>query len=134
MKTVIVKAVIKNVTGDSFNDACIRELNRSGVPVGAIISGLYSPQNKAIDFKAPNGDDAVAWVGSTCEIIEEKTKELSKLKKGEFFRLKDSESAPVWVRGEYITSERKYSTHKYEDTNHEKLIKGTTKVFVDFTY
>ena len=57
-------------------------------------------------------------------------KELSKLKKGEFFRLKNSEKAP----GEYISSARKYSTYKYEDSNHEKLIRGTTKVFVDFIY
>ena len=61
-------------------------------------------------------------------------KELSKLKKGEFFRLKNSEKAPVWVRGEYISSARKYSTYKYEDSNHEKLIRGTSKVFVDFIY
>lgn len=67
----IVKAIIKNITGDSFNDCCIRELNHSGVPTGTVISGKYNPKNKAIDFKAPNGDDCVAWVGSTCEIITE---------------------------------------------------------------
>ena len=129
-----VNAVIKNITGDDFVRCCINELSRSGVPVGTIISGTYNRVNGAIDFKAPNGDDCVAWVGSTCEIVEDKTKMLSKLKKGEYFRLKDSDKAPVWVRGEYVRSERKYSTYKYDDTNHEKFLKGSKIVFVNFTF
>lgn len=64
-----VKAIIKNITGDSFNDCCIRELNRSGIPTGTTITGRYNHTNKAIDFKAPNGDDCVVWAGSTCEIV-----------------------------------------------------------------
>lgn len=62
------------------------------------------------------------------------TKSIRKLKKGEFFRLKDSETAPVWVRDEYIPSEKKFSTHKNDDTNHERLFKGETKVYVGFTF
>lgn len=61
-------------------------------------------------------------------------KRIKELKIGELFRLKDSETAPVWVRGKYVQSERKYSTHKYEDVNHERLIPGKVDVFVDFTY
>lgn len=62
------------------------------------------------------------------------TKSIGELKKGEFFRLKDSETAPVWVRGGYVPLEKKFSTHKYEDVNHERLCKGETKVYVGFTF
>lgn len=61
-------------------------------------------------------------------------KSIRKLKKGEFFRLEDSDTAPVWVRGEYVPSEKKFSTYKYDDVNHERLCKGETEVFVDFTF
>ena len=62
------------------------------------------------------------------------TKSIRKLKKGEFFRLKDSDMAPVWIRGEYVPSEKKFSTHKYDDVNHERLCKGETEVYVGFTF
>lgn len=61
-------------------------------------------------------------------------KAIKDLKKGELFRLKDSEAAPVWVRGEYVPSERRYSTHKCDDVNHERLVPGKVEVFTDFTY
>lgn len=61
-------------------------------------------------------------------------KSIWKLKKGELFRLKDSDTAPVWVRGEYIPSEKKFSTHRYDDVNHERLFKGETEVYVGFTF
>lgn len=59
---------------------------------------------------------------------------LKDLKKGDLFKLKVSETAPVWVRGEYVRSERKYSTHKFDDTNHERLVPGKVDVITDFTY
>lgn len=62
------------------------------------------------------------------------TKSIRELPKGELFRLKDSETAPVWVRDEYIPSEKKFSTHKYDDANHERLFKGETEVYVGFTF
>lgn len=61
-------------------------------------------------------------------------KPISKLKKGDFFRLKDSKTAPVWVRGEFIPQVKRYSTHKFDDTNHEALRKGTAQVYVDFIF
>lgn len=61
-------------------------------------------------------------------------KELRQLKKGDFFRVKESETAPVWVRGEYIPEAKRYSTHKFDDTNHEVLRKGTAQVYVDFIF
>lgn len=62
------------------------------------------------------------------------TKSIRELKKGEFFRLKDSDTAPVWVRGEYIPEIKKFSTCKFDDINHEQPRKGDTKVFVGFTF
>lgn len=49
---------------------------------------------------------------------------LKQLKPGTLFRLKDSESSPVWVRA--------YDCHK--DYNHEAFFKGTRTVFINFTY
>lgn len=54
---------------------------------------------------------------------------LKQLKPGTLFRLKDSESSPVWVR-----SSKTYACHKYEDYNHETFFKGTRTVFINFTY
>lgn len=62
------------------------------------------------------------------------TKTIRNLKKGEFFRLSDRDSAPVWVRGEYVREVKRYSTYKYDDVNHEQLLKGNRKVFVGFTF
>lgn len=62
------------------------------------------------------------------------TKTIRNLKKGEFFRLSDRDCAPVWVRGEYVREVKRYSTYKYDDVNHEQLLKGNRKVFVGFTF
>lgn len=59
---------------------------------------------------------------------------LKDLKKGDFFKLKDSETAPVWVRGEYVRSEKRYSTHQFNDTNHERLVPGKVDVITGFTF
>ena len=59
---------------------------------------------------------------------------IRELKKGEFFRLSASESAPVWVKGYYVAPEKKYEAYKYEDTNRETFLKGNRKVFVEFTF
>ena len=56
------------------------------------------------------------------------------LAKGEPFRLKDSDTAPVWVRGEYSRQARKYSTHRFDDVNHERLLGGERVVYVGFTF
>lgn len=59
---------------------------------------------------------------------------IRKLKKGEFFRLRESDTSPVWVRGEYFPSLKKISTHKFDDVNHERLLNGSTIVFTGFTF
>jgi hypothetical protein len=54
--------------------------------------------------------------------------------KGEFIKLKDSESSPVWVRGEYDRQSRSYSIYKFDDINHEVFVRGSRSVFVGFTF
>ncbi len=61
-------------------------------------------------------------------------KPIRKLRKGELFRLSDHETAPVWVRGEYIREVKKYITYKYDDVNHERLLSGDKRVIVDFIF
>lgn len=48
---------------------------------------------------------------------------LKQFKPGTLFRLKDSESSPVWVRDHYDRSSKTYACHKYEDYNHEAFSK-----------
>lgn len=56
-------------------------------------------------------------------------KELKKVKEGEYFRLTNSESAPVWVRGYYERSERKYECYKYDNVNVEGFLSGSRLVY-----
>lgn len=60
--------------------------------------------------------------------------ELKELKKGDFFKLKDSDTATVYVKGEYDRSTKTYSCFKFEDVNAERFLKGSKKVFVGFTF
>lgn len=56
------------------------------------------------------------------------------LKKGDYFRFKDSDTAPVWIRGEYVRSEKKYSAYKFDDVNHERFISPEKEVITDFEF
>lgn len=62
------------------------------------------------------------------------TKTIRSLKRGEFFRLTPSDTAPVWVRGRYSREAKKYSTHRFDDVNHERLLRGNRVVWVGFTF
>ncbi|MBC5605889.1 MULTISPECIES: hypothetical protein [Bacteroides] len=62
------------------------------------------------------------------------SKKIKELKKGEYFRLKDCDSSPVWIKGEYVRSDKKYSTYKFEDVNHERLFSPDKIVFTDFEF
>lgn len=64
--------------------------------------------------------------------FEEKT--IRELKQGEFFRLRKSATAPVWIRDQYIPRLKKYSTYKFDDINQERHLKGITKVYIGFTF
>lgn len=61
-------------------------------------------------------------------------KSIRELKKGDFFRLSQSDTAPVWVRDEYMPALKKFSTYKFDDVNHERPRNGDTKVFTGFTF
>lgn len=60
--------------------------------------------------------------------------QLRTLKKGDFFKLTPLKISSVWVKGEYIREISKYSTYKFDDTNHERLVKGDTLVYIDFEF
>ena len=62
------------------------------------------------------------------------TRTIREVKKNGFFRLSKRDTAPVWVRGEYIPEVKKYSTYKFDDVSHERLCHGDKKVFVGFTF
>ena len=53
IKSIPVKVVIEDVTGE--NGGLIWELNRVGVEVGDIRTGLYNPENKS------NKNPACGW-------------------------------------------------------------------------
>ena len=57
--------------------------------------------------------------------------ELRNVKEGDFFRLADNESAPLWVRGYYERSERKFEVYKYDNVNHESFMRGSRTVYVE---
>lgn len=59
---------------------------------------------------------------------------LSKVKKGQFFKLKPTEDAPVWVRSDYNRELKKYEIYKYFDVNHYAFRKGNIVVYVDFYF
>jgi hypothetical protein len=59
---------------------------------------------------------------------------LADVKRGDYVRLKASETAPVWVRGEYDAASKRYSLTKADDMNHELMRKGDLVVYTGFTY
>lgn len=60
--------------------------------------------------------------------------QLKTLERGDFFKLKPTETSTVWVKGGYFREVGKYSTYKFDDTNHERLLKGDTLVYIDFEF
>ena len=59
-------------------------------------------------------------------------KRIADLKKGEYFTLFNG--SPVWVRGEYDRSSKKYSCYRFDDVCHERFYNGSKLVFVDFEF
>lgn len=57
---------------------------------------------------------------------------IAKLPKGEYIRLK--ENGPVYVRGDYCPSTKKYELEKADDMNRLVYRKGTTLVHAGFDY
>lgn len=56
--------------------------------------------------------------------------QLKDLESGDYFSLNENENAPLWKKGDYVRSEKRYSCTKYDDVNHEKLMKGCKIVYV----
>jgi len=65
---------------------------------------------------------------------EHQETQIKNIKQGTYFRLKPIDTAPVWVRGEYNRFCGKYSCYKFDDTNHEKLMKGSQTIYINFTF
>lgn len=64
-------------------------------------------------------------------------KQLKDIKNGEFFRIRESDTAPVWVKtGERIRRQKmtKYECHQYEDANHNNFFGSDKVVYVGFEY
>lgn len=64
-------------------------------------------------------------------------KTVKDLKPGEWFTLKPIEEpkeSQVYIRGEYDRSERKYECGKFSDISYSRYLKGTTRVYTDFTF
>lgn len=59
-------------------------------------------------------------------------KRIADLKKGEYFTLFNG--SPVWVRGEYDRSLKKYSCYRFDDVCHERFYDGSKLVFTDFEF
>lgn len=59
---------------------------------------------------------------------------LKDLKKGDFFRLTASDTAPVWMRSDYERSSKKFSCYKYDNYNHENFFSGNKRVFTEFYF
>lgn len=59
---------------------------------------------------------------------------ISAVRKGDFIRFRDTDTAPVWIRGDYDRSSRTYSVISFNDACHERFLKGTAKCFIDFDF
>lgn len=63
-----------------------------------------------------------------------KQTELRNVKHGDFFRLSNSETAPVWVRGDYNRASKKFEAYKYNDVNYWNEFRGSRIAWVDFEF
>ena len=64
-------------------------------------------------------------------------KKLKDLKQGEWFTRKPIEEpkeSQVFIRRDYIRSDKKYSCERFSDMNSEIFLKGSTTVYTDFIF
>lgn len=57
--------------------------------------------------------------------------QIKNVKRDDFFRLANSETSPLWIRGEYDKSSKKYECCKYDNVNRFSEFSGKRLVFVD---
>ena len=65
------------------------------------------------------------------------SKQLRQVKKGEFFRLRDSDTSPVWTKTGCWTRQggkTKYECEQFEDAGHCNFYGADRLVYVGFTY
>ena len=54
--------------------------------------------------------------------------------KGEYVKFKATESAPVWVRGDYSRESKKYEFYAFDDINKVAYKKADSGVFIGFSF
>jgi len=59
---------------------------------------------------------------------------LLEIPQGEFFRWAVSDTSPVYIRGDYCPTSKKFSTVKFTDANCEVMKNGATLVYIGFTF
>ena len=62
---------------------------------------------------------------------------ISELKKGDFFTKKPTENptdSQVWIRGDYVRSEKKYECQRFDDISAFCYLPGNKEVFTGFTF
>ena len=59
---------------------------------------------------------------------------VNKVNQGTYFKLKAAGAGAGGVGDPYDKSSKTYACHKYDDSNHEKFLKGTRKIYIDFTF
>jgi hypothetical protein len=52
----------------------------------------------------------------------------------EYFKLRATDTARVWVRGDYDRATKRYECQAADDMNEFCYLKGTRAVFIGFTY
>jgi hypothetical protein len=75
----------------------------------------------------------VAAEGKLRTVTPHEAASIKYLPKGEYFKRKP-DAKSIYVRGEYVREEKKYSCYDTEDINREIFLKGDTVVYVGFTY
>ena len=67
--------------------------------------------------------------------LEYKKTQVNKVNQGTYFKLRPTETAPVWVRGEYDKVSKTYSCYKYEDT---LIMRNSSRenreIYINFTF
>ena len=59
---------------------------------------------------------------------------LKDIKKGDFFRLTDTDTATVYIKEDFDRSSKTYWASKYYDVNDGRTFKGSRQVFAGFTF
>lgn len=55
------------------------------------------------------------------------------VKKGDYFKLKPTDTAPVWIKDDYDKTDKKFWAYKYVGTTF-KQFSGSVIVYVDFWF